>query len=386
MTLPMDAHRILDLGCTGIACPGGHHSTKEHVMENLFRMVLTRPAVLQNPDAPSIPLEQNSPFQLALQQAQQAGNLRASLKGIARQFVSTPGFVADPKSLAVFAPLQALALALDTLQQKKTVSNTDLIKAIEEAFGKKIADIIRNKELDTPLTAIRDTLLAIKLLPEEHMRPIDQLTNLLRDGELILKANASKDFPGSGAALRRYRKRSALRPGNARLGSALSTQDRQKQLDQQRKRLEEARRKEAETKLALYQRLSTAITELTKLSGDHLQTTPQKADGGFLLPAQSRPTQLAVQEFGQQAQLAKLDLQRLQSAVDRGTEIARITQPNTAPVLRDDTSHARSLSLQFLVSRGAFTPLAKNEYAFRLQSSAAQALSAPTQELLKHVI
>ncbi len=352
-------------------------------MENLFRLVLTRPPISQDQDAPSVPLEQNSPFQVALAQAQQNENPREPLKVLARQFIASTAFVNDPKKLAIYGQLIAFEAALDTLERKRTVNNADLVKAIEEAFDKKLADLLKSKVLDTSLASLRDSLLAIKLLPEEHGRPIEVLTNLLRDIEVILKANNSKDFPGRGSILHRYRRRSVLLPVDTHLRSSLSTLERQSQLEQERKKAEEAQRKQAEGKLTLYRRLNSAIGELTNLSGDHLETTPQQADAGFLVPAASRPTQLAIQEFNQHEQLSKLDLQRLQGAVDRGTEITRIAQPNTAQVVSSDTTHTRSLSLLFISGKGPFTPLAQGVSTFRLKASATETLSASTQELLK---
>jgi hypothetical protein len=359
------------------------YTNKEQIMENLFRLALTRPAIVQDEDAPSVRLDQDSQFQTALGQAQQSENPREALKAVARQFIASTGFVDDPKNLAIYDQLKALEAALDTLERKKTVSNADVVKAIEEAFSKKLADLIKSKVLDTPTASLRDSLLAIKLLPEEHGRPIESLTNLLRDIEVIFKANAANDFPRTGAALRRYRRRSVLLPININLRSSLSTLERQKQLEQERKKAEEEQRKQAEVKLNLYRQLSSAIGELTNLGGDQLQTTSQKADPGFLVPAASRSTQLALQESAQHEQLAKLDLQRLQNAVGTGGEIDRIAQPNTAQIVAADTIHTRTLSLLFIAGKGPFTPLAQGESAFRLKASATEMLSASTQELLK---
>jgi hypothetical protein len=352
-------------------------------MENLFRLVLTRPPIVQDEDAPSVRLEQNTPFQTALAQAQQSQDPRTALKAVARQFIASAGFVDDPTSLPVYDQLQALAAALDPLERKATVSNADLVKAIEQAFNKKLPDLLKSKVFDAPTASLRDSLLAIKLLPEEHGRPIESLTNLLRDIELTVKADASKGFPGTGAALRRYRRRSVLLPIDIELPSTLSTLDRHKALEEERKKAEAQQRKQAEAKLDLYQRLSGAIDELTGLGGEQLQTTPLKPDPGFMVPAATRPTQLALQEFAQQDQLARLDVQRLQNAVVKGDDVRQLAQPSTAQVVADDTAHARTLSLLFITGKGPFIPPPEGESAFRLKAGTAELLSTSTQELLK---
>src|SRR5690606_308552 len=97
------------------------------------------------------------------------------------------------------------------------------------------------------------------------------------------------------------------------LRSALSTVQRQEELDKQRKEEEARKRKQAETKLDLYKRLNAAIAELTSFGGAHFESTPQRGDGGFLVPAAVRPVQLFVEEIGNRQQLARLDLIRAQA-------------------------------------------------------------------------
>ena len=77
-------------------------------MENLFRLVLTRPPVTQNEDTPSVPLVQDSQFQAALGAAQQTENKREVMKRLARAFMGTAGFTGNPKDLPIYEQLKAL--------------------------------------------------------------------------------------------------------------------------------------------------------------------------------------------------------------------------------------------------------------------------------------
>jgi hypothetical protein len=357
-------------------------SDEEKIMENLFRLVLTRPAIVQDEDAPSISLAQNSPFQAALGDAQQNENPRDALKAVAREFIASDGFVGGPQSLAIYDQLKALGVALAALERKKTVTNAELSKAIEEAFGKKPAELVKSNVLDAPVAALKDSLIAIKLLPEEHRRSIESLTNQLRDLEVILKTVASKDFPKDGATLRRYRRRSVMLPSEIELRSTLSTLEQQKELERQRKEAEAKKRQEAEAKLDRYKRLNAAIEELTNISSDHLQSTPQKADAGFLVPATYRPTQLLIQDLTQRQQVSQLNLLRLQAAVGKGENVELIASASAeAPTA--ESSSRQPLSLLFVAGKGPFTPLAQGETAFRLKSSAEETLSRSTLETLK---
>jgi hypothetical protein len=70
---------------------------------------------------------------------------------------------------------------------------------------------------------LRDSLLAIKQLQEEHGRPIEALTNQLRDIELILKVAEDETLPATPDELHRYRRRSLKLPVVFDLESVLST-------------------------------------------------------------------------------------------------------------------------------------------------------------------
>jgi hypothetical protein len=351
-------------------------------MEYLFRLVLTRPAIAQDESTPSVRLAQNSDFQAWLGQAQQQERTRReAMKAVARQFMGTVGFVGDPKNLPLHDPLKELDAALNEFEEKQDVTNADLANAIEDAFGNVPADLMQAGTLNAPIAALRDSLIAIKLLPEEHRLPIENLTNHLRDLELIQKVADDDDFPGSGAALRRYRRRSMMLPSEANLRSSLSTIELQKELEKKHKEEEEKKQKDAEAKLDLYKWLNVTVDELTKLSADHLQTTPQKEGSGFMVPEGVRPVQVLVQDMGLRQEFSKLDMQRAQRDVQR-----------TGDSSRDIVTSALDLKFQrevlaaqprLIPGSPAFKPLQLAEVSFRLKSSAQSSLSASTLELLE---
>lgn len=165
-------------------------------MEPLFRLALMRPAVAPDERAPSIPLAQASNFQQQLAEASQGAKPRERLKTVARAFIATTGFVGSPDALAVHGELKALAAELDVLEGKDAVTNAQASQAIENAFGKKAGPLVTSKALDGPMASLKDSIIAIKQLPEEHGRPVEALTNQLRDLEVILKVADDKDFPG----------------------------------------------------------------------------------------------------------------------------------------------------------------------------------------------
>jgi hypothetical protein len=352
-------------------------------VENLFRLLLNRPAVTQDESAPSIPLAQNTAFQRALEQAQQNKDPRKALKRIARQFVASPGFVGDPTSLPLANQLKALAADLDALEPKENVGNGEVAAAIKNRMGKTPSDLVADHSLEAPLASLKDSILAIKQLPEEHRRPIEALTRQLKDLEVILKVAADSKFPETGAALRRWRRRSMMLPSAADLRSSLSTLDRMAELEKQRQKEEEQKRKDAETKLDLYRRLNAAIQELTSLGSDQFQVTPQKPDAGFLPPAQFRATQIVTQELTRHEEVTTLNLQRLKVAIENKQDFQRPAEVSVAAALTSDFSSGQPMPLGLVAGKGPFTPIAAAEAGFRLRATAQQALSAATLELLK---
>lgn len=354
-------------------------------METLFRLVLTRPPIKSDEATPNIRLAQGSTFQAALGKAQKDRDSREALKSVARSYSKSAAFVDDPKKLAIYAKLKALQSALDVLESKKLLSNADVTKVIEEAFGKTVINLIKSKELEEPIKDLKDSLIAIKFLPEEHTRDIELLTAQLRDLEVILRIATEKDFPGKGITLHRYRRRSVLLPSATELRSSLSTLERQKELENSRRENDEKIRKQADEMLARYKQLKNGIEELTNLGKDHFQNTPQKSLAGFMPPESLRPAAKFVQDMGQLEKLTELELNRLQAELGKGKELAK------EGILKDARLDSRDLQSLALPSNGQllrsgsmqFTPPALEEASFRLKSSAEKSLSAQTRNFLK---
>lgn len=245
-------------------------------METLFRLTLVRPPT-RDKKKTRIKLEQKSQFQNALGQARQGVNPREAVKTAARQFVATPAFIGDPDSLPLREQLEKLSAGLDALGQKASVTKAEIVKAVEDAFGAKVPDLVRNKTLEAPIASLKDSIVAIKLLPEEHSRPIDELTDQLRDLEVILRVAAPQEFSGDGETLHNYRRRSALMPAVADVRSSLSLESRQSALQVKRSETEARMRTEAQARVDRYKDLKTAYEELTRLSLEQLSTAGEEA-------------------------------------------------------------------------------------------------------------
>ncbi|MET7329792.1 hypothetical protein [Nonomuraea sp. NPDC005650] len=85
-------------------------------MENLFRLMLTRPAVAQDPGNPSIPLGQDTPFQQSLREAVGAAQRRTAIEAAATAYVAGPDFIGDPADTPLGAELDRLTARLDEME------------------------------------------------------------------------------------------------------------------------------------------------------------------------------------------------------------------------------------------------------------------------------
>ncbi len=351
-------------------------------MEALFRFILTRPPVTQSEEAPSIPLSQKSEFQAALGKALQDKNPRNALQAAARKFIKTTAFTGDPKDFSLYEQIKELSGKLDLLEKNKDLTNAEVSSAIEEAFGATPAAIVSGTILNKPTTSIKDSLLAIKQLQREHQRPIEALTNQLRTIELIQKVADAEDFPGSGATLRKYRRRSVMLPTKIDLRSSISTRLSQKALEKKRREAEAKDNKEAEAKLGQYNLLKKAVKELTSLTGEHIQSSPQKSNAGIVVPAALQATQLLKEEITQNQRLSKLNLSRAQILSAKGKEFSPIAAGTLFAKAVSITPTAVKTN-QFIKGSPAFRPLKVQENGFRLKSVTKKILSASTTKILK---
>ena len=269
------------------------------------------------------------------------------MKAAARRYMTTADFIGDPRDLPFADELKALQEKLDAMERIKQVSNQKVNEAIRIIFDQNPADLVA-EVLGPILAALKDSLIVIKLLPEEHSRPIEGLSNQLRDLEVILKAVADPAFPGNGKVLRRYRRRSMMLPDVVLLGSVISTAEPRKDQQRDKDQAEDARRQEAEGKLDLYRRLHNAVEELCQLSSEHLRSTLQASKPATLLPEALRPVQLFIKDM---------------------------TAPESAEVSAEPARRLHS-------GNPEFTPALLEDIGFRLKPSAGKLLSARTTEIL----
>ncbi len=349
-------------------------------MEHLFRFVLTRPADQGDDEPPRVLLVQNTDFQASLARAQaQSSGRRDAMKSVAKTYIASSSFFGSKDIGGRGEAVAALSAALDQLEARDTLTNAQVSDAVKTAFGQTPADLRGSGVLDGLATALKDSLIAIKLVPEEHQRPIQQLADILRDLEVIEKVALDGAFPATGKAMRAFRRRTLQLPGETDLKSILSTRQHHSELAEKQKAEDEKRRKKAEVHLDLYRRLADAVNELTELGTDAIRATPQEDHDGFLLPDAARPINVLLEDMEIRRSLTKLDisLAEVGRPIERGHETAKgITHDGRFQ--REVLPAARTL----LRGSPAFKLEPLKNVGFRLKESANKRLSKDTFEIL----
>jgi hypothetical protein len=357
------------------------------VMESLFRFTLRRPSIVSNDQPPAIILSQNSEFQISIFQALNTENPRESVERVARAFVNDDAFIGHPTDLIFYEELKKLGSKLDVLEKKTHISYNEMVNAITDTFGKSPKILIKEKLLEIPISSLRDSIIAIKLLPEEHSRQLENIIYQLRELELIIRAADAHGFPFSGNFLRRYHRRPLQLPIELKLRSVLSTADLEKEEIRKRKEFEDKRLSEANSKLELYNRIKTAIDEITRIDTKNLQISQQSSDAGFVLPSAFRPIDVFMQEMTRQQQLAQINLTRAHMTVGKigATEEelqSRTESENSEKPLGTSNSESK-MSRRFHSGSTVFNPSLSTETEFKFKESAERLLSPSTAELLK---
>ncbi len=251
-------------------------------MEPLFRFVLNRPPVAQDPANPSIRLTQDSPYQNALRRLDGTGN-REGLKELAIAFIESPQFIGGPEDTPQSKAIGTLAEKLDALEREHDLGAKAVAQAIESAFDRSAPDVAGSDDIKQALARLRDSITAIKQVPAEHGRPLEALTQQLRTIELVEKVSSQPDFPANAAALKRYRRRSLELASKDRLPSVLRPSDAdRKKADQEREKQQEGRTKAIEGLVAKHRELGSALQELTQLNGPSFEVSIQE-------PSESQP-------------------------------------------------------------------------------------------------
>jgi len=360
----------------------------ERVMETLFRLLLARPAVAQDPQNPSIELTQESPYQNAVRNAVQTGAGRAAIEEISRAFVASDRFIPEPSANPLGDRLADLADRLDRLEADRSATSGKVAEAIQAAFDRPAAEVADSEEFLDMRSRLRDSLLAIKILQEEHHRPIEELTRQLRTAEVIGRAATDEHFPQGEEQLRSWRRRSLRLPVEPALKSRLSTREAEEQLRQRRQEAQQQRENEVNGLLASHEQLRIALFELGALGGEHFRVSDRPGGAASPPPETVRLTAEATRASDYLSEARALHLRQLERSVEGGggpgvnAQAAGLSEGATASAAASLAQTLIPAVSPVLPGRVTFEPPDLADVGFILQVSAADRLSESTRALL----
>jgi len=98
-----------------------------------------------------------------------------------------PVFVTDPSTLQLAPDFEALKTALESAAATKTAYNVGAL--IQTAFGSPASSVAANAEFNHERTLLGDSVIVIVLLPDLHALPLDQMVDILRMMDIIVRVS-----------------------------------------------------------------------------------------------------------------------------------------------------------------------------------------------------
>jgi hypothetical protein len=167
-------------------------------MEDLFRFLMMRPAD-EVAMAAGLSLKKSTQFQEALATAAVAEEAPVAILQAARQFVDGGSYAPSVEALHLGERMEQLR---DAIEEEGISVLTELAVKIAEIFEMRSDELIEAEDFEADERTLTDAILAIKLLPEEHGRPLAALTRILQTMALVKRvavvdATVEKDVPAA---------------------------------------------------------------------------------------------------------------------------------------------------------------------------------------------
>jgi hypothetical protein len=356
-------------------------------MEVLFRFNIVRDANTSADELKPIDLAADTRFQQAAAAIPGGRGRREKLHQLARAFIDSDQFRSPLPATPLLGPLLSASAAIDRLLDNGPAATAEVAAVLEAALGQKPDVFLEADGLPGEIDALKDSILAIKISPADHSRPILRLASVLRAYALVQRLVGESGFPVDASALREAQQR-PMRVPAAVLPTHVPPPDRARPPEVSDRLKEMATR---------YDRLTAAVEELRRVRPGGFAVMAQRERPEVLPPERLRPLQLFEQELDIRGAALKSALTASASGVTgepaRGVDadsLARLaTVSIAAPYLKASALSPQPPVLE--VARGArialggrpeFQPTMPGLVGLRLSQATQDALSAETRQLL----
>jgi hypothetical protein len=251
-------------------------------METLFRFNVLRDARRSADEVDPIDLGANTQFQQNAAAIPGGANRRNQLQALAQAYIGSPNFVGSVAANLDLDRLERVSAAIDGLIESGQTTRADLTNLLPGILGAAPPAFISSPALQGAVESVSDSILAIKLSPADHNRPIRRLAAVLRAYHLIRRFVNDPGFPADAAELtsaqrRAFRIPTAVLPTKPAPPAQPTPPDVGKHL------------KDLATR---HDRLTAAIAELRGIRPGGYASVPQAATQGVLPPEKFRPLKL----------------------------------------------------------------------------------------------
>ena len=359
-------------------------------MEALFRFNIVREPNRSVDEIDSIDLAANSQFQNDAAAIPNGPDRRDKLHALAATFIGSNRFVGNISGVPELRALDDAATAVDALIDAGKSGRAEVETALTAALGDAPGNFVSTPAVQQRVNPIKDSILAVKLSPPDHKRPLRRLAAVLRAVELCVRFKDDAAFPRNLAELVLVHRQGMRVPG-----AVLPTRP---ALPQRPVRPGIADK--LKDLAAKHELLGKVIGELRAVRPQGFAITPQQAVAERLPPENLRPTRLLEQEVAiretslRAAFLSSVgDITRPpadnQTTVNIGTSAAvrsalgNLTSDNlgtTAPALK----FGRGARIG-LTGSPDFKPIMPGLVGLRLAGKTTEQLSQETQGVMKEL-
>ena len=154
-------------------------------MEDLFRFLLVRPAETVEEKKVAIALEKETAFQTDLANALSAGSSREAAKEVANRFIEAgENYIDSCEKLNLGSKMLEL---WEQIEGHSINGLEELQEVIQTIFHKPAEYIVKSSDYNEDYRNLADSIIAIKLTPKEHNKPIAKLARVFQAMALILR-------------------------------------------------------------------------------------------------------------------------------------------------------------------------------------------------------
>lgn len=151
-------------------------------METLFRFFVVRPAEVVDEKQTAIPLSLDTELQEKLKDSFAEESPAEKIEELLKVFASSDDYIDSPTKLHYEKQAAQLRTQIKT---ESFDSQSSLVEAISNVFGESPGEIVKNRKFTEDKKNCADSIITMKLLPEENRKPIIQLVRFYQTLHLI---------------------------------------------------------------------------------------------------------------------------------------------------------------------------------------------------------